>query len=241
MSSPDDQTWIRDAIRRFEVPLLRYAQGITRDAEIARDVVQDTFLKLCRSQQADLGERLAPWLYTVCRNRAIDVCRKEGRMTTTDELALASHERAIQAIDEGRFDNEIVPIAGVEQDEGPRRGSTLEKLAGLQPLLEGEADQLPAEAQVVGHGAVDVVLADAARAQREPEAKGQRLPAHAFSSSSAATSARVASRLGRESARAERGPRGSSPAPAARTARTTRAKASSAIRPAACKTAADWA
>jgi acetyl-CoA C-acetyltransferase len=52
-------------------------------------------------------------------------------------LALASHERAIRAIDEGRFANEIVPIAGLEHDEGPRRGSTLEKLATLQPLLEG--------------------------------------------------------------------------------------------------------
>ena len=47
------------------------------------------------------------------------------------------HERAIRAIDEGRFANEIVPIAGLEHDEGPRRGSTLEKLATLQPLLEG--------------------------------------------------------------------------------------------------------
>lgn len=92
MASPDDQTWIRDAIHRFEVPLLRYAQGITRDAEAARDVVQDTFLKLCRAERSAVGERLAPWLYTVCRNRAIDVCRKEGRMTSHDDTALASLE-----------------------------------------------------------------------------------------------------------------------------------------------------
>ncbi len=54
-----------------------------------------------------------------------------------EEYALESHERANTAIDEGRFDNEIVPYGDVTTDEGPRRGSTLEKLASLQPLQEG--------------------------------------------------------------------------------------------------------
>ncbi len=52
-------------------------------------------------------------------------------------FALESHRRAIQAIDEGRFDNEIVPIGDVTTDEGPRRGTSLEKMAKLQPLEEG--------------------------------------------------------------------------------------------------------
>ncbi|MBW2267001.1 MAG: acetyl-CoA C-acetyltransferase [Deltaproteobacteria bacterium] len=54
-----------------------------------------------------------------------------------EKFALESHERANRAIDEGRFDNEIVPYGDVTRDEGPRRGSTLEKLASLQPLQEG--------------------------------------------------------------------------------------------------------
>jgi len=54
-----------------------------------------------------------------------------------EEFAFASHERAIAATDEGRFENEIVPLNGVEFDEGPRRGTTLEKMAQLDTLIEG--------------------------------------------------------------------------------------------------------
>jgi acetyl-CoA C-acetyltransferase len=52
-------------------------------------------------------------------------------------FALESHRRALQAIDEGRFDHEIVPLGDVTTDEGPRRGTSLEKMAKLQPLVEG--------------------------------------------------------------------------------------------------------
>ncbi len=55
-----------------------------------------------------------------------------------DEWALGSHRKAIQAIEEGRFKNEIVPIETphglFEVDEHPRRDTNLEKLAGLKPL-----------------------------------------------------------------------------------------------------------
>jgi RNA polymerase sigma-70 factor (ECF subfamily) len=74
---------------------VRYAARITRDVERARDVVQDTFLRLCRQDQADVDGHLAEWLFTVCRNRALDVRRKEGRMKILTERAAAaqtSHE-----------------------------------------------------------------------------------------------------------------------------------------------------
>ena len=61
-----------------------------------------------------------------------DVSRKD-----MEEFALESHRRAIRAIDEGRFDNEIVAYGEVATDEGPRRDTTLEKMARLQPLEEG--------------------------------------------------------------------------------------------------------
>lgn len=54
-----------------------------------------------------------------------------------ERFALASHERALTAIDEGRFDNEIVAYGDVTTDEGPRRGTSLEKMASLAPLEEG--------------------------------------------------------------------------------------------------------
>jgi acetyl-CoA C-acetyltransferase len=54
-----------------------------------------------------------------------------------ERFALRSHERAVTAMDEGRFDGQIVPVAGVEADEGPRRGTSMEKMAALPVLTEG--------------------------------------------------------------------------------------------------------
>jgi acetyl-CoA C-acetyltransferase len=54
-----------------------------------------------------------------------------------EEFALESHERAIRAGDEHRFDREIAPLRGVETDEGPRRGTSIEKMAQLPTLEEG--------------------------------------------------------------------------------------------------------
>lgn len=56
---------------------------------------------------------------------------------TMEAFAFESHQRAIRAIDEGRFDPEVSPLADVEADEGPRRGGSLEKMAQLAPLVEG--------------------------------------------------------------------------------------------------------
>ncbi len=72
--------------------------------------------------------------------------------------AFESHERAIRAIDEGRFDPEISPLAGVEVDEGPRRGGSLEKMAQLAPLVEG-GRLTAALASQVSDGAAAVLVA----------------------------------------------------------------------------------
>jgi acetyl-CoA C-acetyltransferase len=52
-------------------------------------------------------------------------------------FALESHRRAIRAIDEGRFAGEIAPLGDVSVDEGPRRDTSLERMAKLQPLSPG--------------------------------------------------------------------------------------------------------
>jgi acetyl-CoA C-acetyltransferase len=54
-----------------------------------------------------------------------------------ERFALESHRRAIRAIDEGRFAGEIAPLEGVAADEGPRRDTSLEKMAKLAPLAPG--------------------------------------------------------------------------------------------------------
>jgi RNA polymerase sigma-70 factor (ECF subfamily) len=92
MRTPDS-SWVPSILAEFEQPLTRYAAHITGDAERAREVVQDTFLKLLRQKPAQIRDHLAQWLYTVCRNRALDVLRKERRMTgiSDAQLQLQAH------------------------------------------------------------------------------------------------------------------------------------------------------
>ena len=80
----DDADWVREALRRFEAPLLRFAASIAGPAH-APDVVQDTFVKLCREDRPKLEGHLAPWLFTVCKNGAIEVVRRERRLSSMEE------------------------------------------------------------------------------------------------------------------------------------------------------------
>lgn len=76
------------AVQRYHRPLVAYARTMLGDLDLAREAAQDTLLKLCEQPEdrfrEQIEERLAPWLFTVCRNRAIDILRKERRMTTFD-------------------------------------------------------------------------------------------------------------------------------------------------------------
>ncbi len=78
-------TWVRSLLERHEGPLVRFAARITGDAERARDVVQEVFLRLCGQDPAALDGHAAAWLYTACRNRAVDVRRKERRMNSVSD------------------------------------------------------------------------------------------------------------------------------------------------------------
>ena len=82
---PEYGAWVREAVARFEGPLALYATRLLGDAETVRDVVQDTFLRLCAQDRDSVGDHLAEWLFTVCRNRALDILRKEHRMTQLSE------------------------------------------------------------------------------------------------------------------------------------------------------------
>jgi acetyl-CoA C-acetyltransferase len=77
-------------------------------------------------------------------------------------FALESHRRAIQAIDEGRFDRELAPLEGVTADEGPRRGSTPEKLASLPPVAEGGRITAAVSSQISDGAAALLVVSERA-------------------------------------------------------------------------------
>lgn len=80
-SHADAGDFLSDAVARFQAPLLRYAGRLVGDPDRARDVVQDTFVRLMGQAPAAVADHLAEWLFTVCRHRALDILRKEGRMT----------------------------------------------------------------------------------------------------------------------------------------------------------------
>ena len=76
---------LRRALVEFEVPLTRYAVSILSDLERARDAVQDTFIKLHAQEPSAVEAKLKSWLFTVCRNRCLDILKKEKRMIAIDD------------------------------------------------------------------------------------------------------------------------------------------------------------
>ena len=78
-----------------------------------------------------------------------------------EEFSLASHQRAIAAIEGGHFDGQLAPLNGVTADEGPRRDTSLEKMAALKPLREGW-DITAAVASQISDGAAAVLIASEA-------------------------------------------------------------------------------
>src|SRR5690349_1055204 len=85
----DKSQWIVEALDLYEAQLVRYATWVLQDAEIAKDVVQETFLRLCREEPSKIGGHLAQWLFTVCRNLAFDIRKKEARMTPIGDIEIA--------------------------------------------------------------------------------------------------------------------------------------------------------
>lgn len=79
-----------------------------------------------------------------------------------ERFAFTSHQRAVAAIDAGRFAAEIAPIAGVEHDEGPRRDTSLEKMATLLPLWEGGRITAAVSSQISDGAAAILIASDAA-------------------------------------------------------------------------------
>ena len=99
-------------------------------------------------------------------SRELGISREEQ-----DEWAYRSHQRAAAAQDEGRFDDEIVPVGDVVADEGIRRDTTVEKLASLEPVFDPQGTTTAGNAPGVNDGASCVVVCSeefAARRGLEP-------------------------------------------------------------------------
>lgn len=89
--APRDDDYLTALVARYEGPLILYAQRLLRgDLARARDVVQETFLKLCKAGRTEVEGHEAAWLYTVCRRAALDVQRKERRMSLMEDQHTAT-------------------------------------------------------------------------------------------------------------------------------------------------------
>jgi len=96
METADTRTsepeWLHAVFERYELPLLRFAAHLMGDRERARDVVQDTFHRLVQADVSSIRERVASWLFCVCRNRALDVMKKERRMRLVGDARLDAEQ-----------------------------------------------------------------------------------------------------------------------------------------------------
>ena len=76
---------LRSAMSDFEMPLPKYAVSILGDLEQARDVVQDTFLKLYKQDPEKVRKKVKSWLFTVCRNHCYDLIKRNRRTSNLEE------------------------------------------------------------------------------------------------------------------------------------------------------------
>ncbi len=117
----NDSSWIESAMARHEGALLVFASRITGDLDLARDVVQETFVKLCSQQRAAIEPQLAEWLYTVCRNAALDVRRRRARHLEAEGSDMTQHSDSTNAT-----------LALETKEEGQRAIALLARLPNKQ-------------------------------------------------------------------------------------------------------------
>jgi acetyl-CoA C-acetyltransferase len=153
-----------------------------------------------------------PWSGKQMYEQASEIAGELGiHRTELDRWALRSHERAIAAIDAGRFAEEIVPVEVaerkatrlVDQDEGPRRDSSLEALAALRPLVAEHPTHTAGNSPGVTDGAAALVVVDEAWAREhghEPLATIRGVGATANRHDSLARVPALASRIALERA-----------------------------------------
>jgi RNA polymerase sigma factor (sigma-70 family) len=80
------ENWINAAIERYENTLLKYSYSIVRDLDLARDVVQETFMRLSKQEQEKIDHYLSQWLFKVCRNCSLKVLKKEKMYILDEDL-----------------------------------------------------------------------------------------------------------------------------------------------------------
>ncbi|MER7502547.1 thiolase family protein [Nonomuraea pusilla] len=137
--------------------------GEVSDTSLGWRFTNPRFLAADRRVPADAGPETRKVTLSMGET-AEEVAALDGvTRADSDAYALRSHERAVAAIDAGRFEREIVPVpvrdGEVRVDEGPRRGSSLEKLAALRPVFRDGGIVTAGSSSQLSDGAAALVLA----------------------------------------------------------------------------------
>jgi acetyl-CoA C-acetyltransferase len=140
-----------------------------------------------------------PWTRHLMYEQASMVATELGiEREPLDAWALRSHQRAIAAIDDGRMAEEIVAVEApgrlVDTDEGPRRDTSLEKLAALRPLVPEHPTHTAGNSPGVNDGAGALVLADEDWAHTQQLAPLARIRAVAYTANRHDSLARIPAR-----------------------------------------------
>jgi acetyl-CoA acyltransferase len=136
------------------------------------------------SNGGDLSDKLTDRWQIVPQGISAEVIAEEWGLSREelDEYSLESHRRAVAAIDEGRFEREIVPVevtnphvgALVGVDETPRRDTSAEKLASLPPAFLPDGKVTAGNSSQICDGAAAVLIVSEGAASRldlEPRAR----------------------------------------------------------------------
>ena len=115
-----------------------------------------------------------------------------------DAWALRSHERAVEAIDDGRFREEIVPVADFSVDEGPRRDTSLDRLAALKPVFDPDGTTTAGNAPGVNDGAGALVVTSEEFAKRRGLEPLATIVAQAYVADEFAYLARTPAKAGKQ-------------------------------------------
>ncbi len=115
---------VETSLHDYESALVHYTSGLLNgDWDRARDVVQEAFLKLCRQDPEAMAVHVKSWLYTVCRNRAFDLLRRDTRW----------------AMDEDGLDK-VAQSAPDPSEDASRRDAGREVLECVQSLPRNQQD-----------------------------------------------------------------------------------------------------
>jgi len=115
-----NEVFLKQLVEARSGTLTRYVYHKVQNLEVARDIVQESFFRLTNAKRQPAQEHAIPWLYSVCRNLAIDYQRKQSRMVGNGE--------------------ELIELYGVASDPSPVDSAILSETI---VLLRHCIEQLP--------------------------------------------------------------------------------------------------